>query len=325
MTRQVDDGYPPRMVPSVVVLTYNSGSSLSRCLEALAPQVEQLGGELFVVDNGSSDATREVARAAGFEALANPGNVGFAAGCNAAARHGSGEVLVFVNPDAVLDPGALAAIVDAAARPAVGPVGGRAHGADGTYDARSVHGPPTMGGALAFAVAFDKLVRNSRFDRSAGPSKLPATGPPCSVPAVSGAFIAVPRELWDRLGGFDERYFLYGEDIDLSVRSTALGWQPTFAPEAGYHHVGGTSSPDGTARDVWLYRGKVELYRRHLGPIAARIAVVALQVGVFVRGVPATLPLDARFRQATRWWRLFGRRRVWRTGFRDHVPGQVVA
>jgi N-acetylglucosaminyl-diphospho-decaprenol L-rhamnosyltransferase len=312
--------------PSVIVLTYNSSSTLAACLASLLPQIGTLGGQLLVADNGSTDATRELAASCGVDTIDNGGNVGFAAGCNLAARHATGEVLIFVNPDAVLEPGALEALCAAAGTPGLGPLGGRARLDDGSYDRRSAHGTPSLRGALSFAIAVDRVGRGRSWaDPEGGPLAIPADGSLRPVPAVSGAVTAVPRPLWDRLGGFDESYFLYGEDIDLSVRAARLGWKPTLVTGAGYRHTGGVSSGDGTARDVWLYRGKVELYRRHLPAWGARLAVAGLQVGVLLRGLPALVGTGGLADRARPWWMLFGRRREWRIGYRDHRPGQAVA
>lgn len=307
----------PRL--SVVVLTYQSGASLERCLASLQPQVDALGGELLVIDNDSADDTVEVARRAGIEAVPTGGNLGFAAGCNVGARHASGDLLVFVNPDSVVDDGCLAALVDAADEDGRwGPLGGRAHHPDGSYDRRSVLGRPSLRGAIAFASAIDMVFRGSAvLDPEHGPTELPASGPPVPVPAVSGALLAMPRPLWDRLGGFDECYFLYGEDVDLSLRATALGWQPVVVPEAGYVHVGGVSTSSISLRDILLYRGKVELYRRHLSPLAARIAIIALQVGTALRGAGVYIPVERIAARGRPWWELFRARRAWRQGYRD--------
>jgi N-acetylglucosaminyl-diphospho-decaprenol L-rhamnosyltransferase len=313
-----------RARPGVIVLTYRSATTIEACIRALRPQVEQVGGELLIVDNDSSDETVAIARGLGLRVLETGANLGFAGGCNLGAAAVEGDPIVLVNPDTVLDPGALPALVDAAVDGALGPLGGRAHHPDGTYDRRSVHGRPSLAGALLFASGLSTLGRGSRwFDPEHGPAFIPADGRLMSVPAISGALLVVPRALWDGLDGFDERFFLYGEDVDLSLRAAALGTQPTLVTAAGYGHLGRASSSDAGRAGVLLYRGKVELYRRHLGPIASRFAVAALQVGSLARGLPSALPLPALARRAEPWWDLFRRRRQWRAGYRDHTPGTV--
>jgi N-acetylglucosaminyl-diphospho-decaprenol L-rhamnosyltransferase len=311
---------------SVVVVTYNSSRTLRACLEALAPSVAALGGELVVVDNGSADGTVGIASEFPVEVVETGRNLGFAAGCNEGARHCSGELITFVNPDALVTPDALEALASTAREDArCGPLGGRAELPDGAYDPRSVMGGPSLRGALLFALGIDRLFRGSRrLDPEHGPAHLPVSRGSHAVPAVSGAFIAIPRALWDALEGFDERFFLYGEDVDLCLRAARLGWRPTLVARSAYRHVGGVSSSDNNARDRLLYRGKVELYRRHLARPGADIAVVALQLGVLLRGLPAILRLPRVAATARPWWALFRDRQVWRRGYRDHVPGEIL-
>lgn len=309
----------------VAVVTYNSEATLAACLDSVAPQVEALGGQLVVVDNGSRDASVEVARDRGATVIEAGRNLGFAAGCNLAMQDADGELLVTVNPDSELDPDCLAGLLAVhRATPDAGPIGGRARHPDGRYDDRGVLGLPRLRGALAFAVGLDAAFRGSRWlDPEHGPSALPEsdTGT-VPVEAVSGAVMGVPRELWERLGGLDERYFLYGEDVDLCLRAHQEGWQPVVALQAGYRHVGGMSADGSHLRRVLLHRGKVELYRHHLSPFRARVAVWALQVGAALRGAAAVGGRSLLARRAAPWRELFRARRTWRCGHGLHARGR---
>jgi N-acetylglucosaminyl-diphospho-decaprenol L-rhamnosyltransferase len=310
----------PRDLPSptVVVLTHASARTLPSCIDALRPQVAEVGGQLLVVDNASPDDTVAVAARLGVDVVATGGNLGFARGCNLAAESADGEVLILVNPDAVPDPGCLGALLSAVRDdPGAGPIGGRARFADGTYDPRCVLGRPCLRGALGFATGLSTLLPRRRLTAPEdGPPWLPADGGLIDVEVVSGALMAVPMGLWRVLGGFDERYFLYGEDVDLCLRAQALGWQPVVATRAGYSHVGGASSSTSRARDVWLHRGKAELYYRHLGPRSARLAVSALQAGAGLRGLAARAPRESIACRGRRWADLHADRALWRDGYR---------
>lgn len=306
---------------TVIVLTYNSASSIDDCLDALEPQVAALDGQLLIVDNDSGDDTVQRVVRRGHPVHQTGANLGFAAGCNAGAATTDAEVLVFVNPDTVLDPGCLQALLRPLDDPGGwGPVGGRARHADGSYDQRCVLGQPSLIGALAFALGLDAALRDSLiFGADHGPTHLVNDGRTVVVPAVSGALFAVPRGLWCTLEGFDERYFLYGEDVDLCRRAAAHGWRPAVATGAGYRHLGAVSSGGSPTRNVLLFRGKVELYRRHLRPPARAIATLALQFGVALRSLMALLPLPAPAERGRSWRALLARRTEWRRGFADHV------
>ena len=316
--------HPASLDVSVIVLTFNSADSLPACIASVRPQVDALGGEIVLVDNASTDATVAVARGLGLDPTCTGRNLGFAAGCNRGAREARGRVLVFVNPDAVLDDGCLDALVSEV-DDGIGPVGGRAHHGDGSYDPRCALGRPSAWGAAAFATGLSSLLRHhSRFDPENGPAHVPRAAPPRRVVAVSGALMAVPRTLWDRLDGFDERFFLYGEDVDLCLRASEHGWRPHLVPAAGYQHVGGGSSVGG-GRDVLLYRGKVELYRGVLSDRGLGAALLALQLGAFLRGVATRIPGAPSTPRTRRWWALFRHRAQWRGGYLHHrgPPWQV--
>jgi N-acetylglucosaminyl-diphospho-decaprenol L-rhamnosyltransferase len=320
---QIRPGRPP---VSAIVLTFRSASTLGDCIRSLEPQVTAVGGELVIVDNASPDDTVEVARNLGHEPVISSGNLGFAAGCNLGARHASGEVLLFVNPDAVLDAGCVQAVLDVmAATGDIGIVGGRAHMEEGAYDPRCVLGVPSLRGSLTFAFGLDTMFRHHPFlAPEQGPADLRVDRPFVTVPAVSGSLLAVARPAWKRLEGFDEQFFLYGEDVDLCLRAGSGGWRTVVATGAGYRHVGGVSSSPGL-RDILLYRGKVELYRRQLSPSTARVAVTALQAGTLLRCAVGVVAGPRHTDRAHRWRHLYRTRRAWREGHPGRGAETMVA
>lgn len=313
---QPDGRYRTRA--TVVVLAYNSEATLADCLATLVDQVADVGGELVVVDNASRDASAAIARDWGVEVVVSDSNLGFAGGCNLGASTGSGEVVVLVNPDSELDEGALAQLVATATEPQYGPVGGRAHHADGTFDRRCAMGRPRLLGALAFAIGLDTALRGpswgSWLDRERGPDELPVDAGPVPVDAVSGAVMAVARDLWDRLEGLDEHFFVYGEDVDFCIRAAERDRTTVVATGAGYHHVGGMATDASLTRRVLLHRGKVDLYRRHLRPPLGALAVWCLQAGALARGLPSLVPGAPGAERSRPWLELFRARKRWRGG-----------
>jgi GT2 family glycosyltransferase len=119
------------------------------------------------------------------------------------------------------------------------------------------------------------------------------------------------RDWWTRLGGFDERYFMYGEDVDLSMRARAAGGRVLITPDATVSHVVGASSsrPD---KLVLLLTGKVTLARTHFGRLRGPLAVLMLVVGTFLRG--RAWPTLTR-RPASAWSLAWERRREWIRGY----------
>lgn len=312
----------PAPAATIVVLAYNSADTLRACLKAIAPQATTIGAEVVVVDNASRDDSASVAREEGARVVTSSTNLGFAGGCNLGVRSTTGEVVVLVNPDTVFDPGALSKLVGVA-RNHGGPVGGRAHHGDGRFDARCAMGRPRLRGAVTFALGLSTLARaSSWFDPEAGPTDIPAGDGVMRVEAVSGAVLACTRDRWESLGGLDEDFFVYGEDVDMCVRAAGTGPGPVVAAGAGYEHVGGMASDATLHRRILLHRGKVELYRRHLAPPWGRVATTCLQAGCLLRGLPAVLPDNPATERARPWLDLFRARATWsagHTGARDAV------
>ena len=140
----------------------------------------------------------------------------------------------------------------------------------------------------------------------------------------SGCLLLTSRAVWNRLGGLDERFFMYGEDLDLSIRAAGLGCRPMITPDAVITHVlGGSSS--GVSRRVLTLRGKVTAIRKHWTPWRAGLGVTLLVVGTAARGYGAhavhRLSGGRRGMEALVWRTVFDDRRAWSTPFPAAVDG----
>jgi N-acetylglucosaminyl-diphospho-decaprenol L-rhamnosyltransferase len=208
---------------AVVVVTHHNADHLPTTLKLIREQLRP-DDELIVVDNASSDSSADVARAAAPDAtvIALDVNHGFGAGCRAAAAASSAPLLLFLNPDARLERGAL----DALRRP------GTQEPSWGAWQALVLlPGGATVntsGGVLhwlglAWAGQCDAPV--AAVASNAAP-----------VGFASGAAMVVRRAAWDQVGGFEPAYFMYGEDVDLSVRLRLAGWDLRVVPEALVEH-----------------------------------------------------------------------------------------
>ena len=209
---------------SVVIVNWNGGDALARCVESVAPDA-RAGCEVIVVDNASSDGSAGTARDAfPWLTLVDAGtNLGFAAGANLGADRARGELVVFVNPDAELAPGALASLAGALAEmPDAGIAGG------GLVDPSGRWQP----GAARFGAARD----TSCSTRRSGACRHGCARGRYVVDWVYGTFMAVRHDLFRRLGGFDPAYFLYGEDMDLCHRAAEIGARTIHVPGARATH-----------------------------------------------------------------------------------------
>jgi GT2 family glycosyltransferase len=214
---------------SVCVIAYNSGPTLATCLERLGAQSFR-DFEAIVIDNASPDPG-DAEIAAGFpwmRLVRNAENLGFAGAGNQAARLARGRWLVLLNPDAFAEPDWLAELAAAAARhPKVAAftsrqmIEGEPGMLDGLGDVMSITGIPYRGGYL---------------NRDDGQAVEGEVFSPC------GAAMMIDRALFLRLGGFDEDFFCYGEDVDLGYRLQLAGEPTLLVPTAVIHHVGSAST-----------------------------------------------------------------------------------
>jgi len=207
----------------VVVVTYHSAVALRRTLPALVAELEA-GDQLVVVDNASEDDTRSVVAhlAPGAEVIANPDNPGFAPAANQGVELLDTEIVLLLNPDAVPAPGFGRAI----RRPLAEDRGWAAwQGLVSAEDGRVVN---TSGGVVHFTgIAW------------AGQAGLPISAAPeraREVGFASGACLAVTREAWRRSGGFRDGFFMYCEDVDLSLRLRLAGERVGIEPSARVDH-----------------------------------------------------------------------------------------
>jgi N-acetylglucosaminyl-diphospho-decaprenol L-rhamnosyltransferase len=227
-------------VISAVIVSYNSADYLPDCLRSLRSEGVD---DIVVVDNASSDGSVEVVRAAdpAVSVVETGANLGFGSAANRGVAATAGEYVLILNPDTVVEPGTAKALSEALDRdPGLAVVGPRMENLDGTLYP-SVRRFPEM--AVAFGHAFLGLVwpanpatRRYRMldwdhDRQAA-----------DVDWVGGACMLVRRSAFDLIGGFDEAYFMYVEDVDLCWRLGQAGWRIGYEPSARVVHALGGSS-----------------------------------------------------------------------------------
>ncbi|HET8862029.1 MAG TPA: glycosyltransferase family 2 protein [Solirubrobacterales bacterium] len=207
---------------SVLIVAWNSREELARTLPALRPELGG-GDELIVVDNRSDDGTADVVAelAPSARIVRSAANLGFAAGCNAGAARARGDLLVVLNPDAAPRSG----FGEAIRRPWLERRGWAA------WQALVADGDGTTINSAGNPVHFTGIVWAGGHGQPIG------TAPPAGeVAALSGACLAIPRDAWEKLGGFPERFFLYHEDVDLSLRLRLAGGTLGIEPSAVVDH-----------------------------------------------------------------------------------------
>ena len=225
---------------SAVVVNYNSGPFLERCLGSLM-RAEGAPAEIIVVDNASTDGSEgRAGQHPPVRMIRNEENRGFAAAANQGVGLSTHPYVLLLNPDARMTGGSLEALVKMAEeRPRAGAIGPLVRNADGSLQpsARKV---PSIGEALGHAFV-GPFVPNNRWSRAYTMADWDRRSER-EVEWVSGSAMLIRREAFDQVGGFDEGYFMYVEDVDLCTRLRAAGWTVLFAPEAEVEHESGVSS-----------------------------------------------------------------------------------
>ncbi|HTO89823.1 MAG TPA: glycosyltransferase family 2 protein [Candidatus Sulfotelmatobacter sp.] len=246
---------------SVVLVTHESIAVLDDCLGHVIPELRSNGAELIVVDNDSRDGSgpRVAALWPPAALIRNSRNRGFAAACNQGAAAASGEWLVLLNPDVNVDAGALGELrATLLANSDAGFVAGRLRSPDGRFQA-SCRRFPTAGNLIQSRGSV-----LSRWRRTGVPYTLPDANHVVSVPAVACAFVMIRRALFQSLGGFDERFFLFMEDTDLSLRLERAGYRNLFVPEAGATHRWGQGARSGKwRRTLHHHHSMWKYFRKH--------------------------------------------------------------
>lgn len=268
----------------VIVVSYNSRRHLRGCVE---PLTHLDGVRVVVVDNDSRDGSLDSIRDLPVVAIAAGSNGGFAKGCNRGWREGSAPYALFLNPDARLAEGSLRRLVDVLERDGrAGLVGPKILDEDGALDFSQRYFP-TLRSRFAVALYLHHLFGEADWIDGVVHSR-ERYERPGTAEWISGACILARRSLLERLGGFDERFFMYCEDLDLCRRTWDLGLEVRFEPGAVATHVGGASAPK-PATVAILAESRVRYAKKHHGPlrIAADrlgLALVALSRVAVVRG-----------------------------------------
>ena len=277
---------------SVVMVVYMTGPALFESIGFVLS--EPRVGEFVIVDNGSprEDAERLKLLAETepkVKLLAGHGNVGFARACNMGAAAATGRKLLFLNPDAFLQPGCVEALEEALADCPVRPciVGARVMNADGTEQRGGRRGEVTPGTTL---VSFTRLSQRLPFLRRFEIHREfePQPGGPIELPTISGACFFMAREDFAAVGGFDGGFFLHVEDVDLCWRVRERGGRVLYQPSARIIHLGSTSQASPVAVEYWKGIGLARYFRKRAGGLRDRS--LAWVVGPLVIAVSVIRP-----------------------------------
>ncbi len=250
---------------SVCIVNWNTRKDLEEAIASVFASDPGLSLEIIVLDNASTDGSVQMMRARfpGVKLLESAENLGFARGYNRAAQAAAGRYLLVLNPDTVVQAGALRRLVEFLdSHPEAGAAGPRLLNADGSLQFSCRHFPTPLA-AILRNTFLGRLLPRNRFTRCYLMSDWDHTAIQ-SVDWVSGAAICIRREVWEQVGGFDERFFMYAEDIDWSLRAQQAGWKVYYVPEATIiHRIGRSSDQRPFPMVIEFHRSMARFYRKH--------------------------------------------------------------
>jgi hypothetical protein len=265
-------------VLSIVIVSYNTCELLRECLEALYRQLETIPSEVFVVDNTSRDGSAAMVETQfpNVHLIRSDVNLGFGAANNRAFKLAKGRYIVLLNSDAFLHDNALAISLQHMEQEHDVAVGGaRLVGRDGNWQPSACLFPSPLNDFLVLSGLAARFPRSrvfGRFDRTWANANEPA-----DVDWVPGAFSIIRREALERVGFFDEQFFLYYEEVDLCRRVKQAGYRVRYWPDIVVVHLGGESSKtidslafsqSGSQLILWRMRSAFLYYRKHHGALA---------------------------------------------------------
>jgi GT2 family glycosyltransferase len=269
---------------TVVIVSFNTRELLRECIESLQDGAGGVRFETVVVDNASRDGSADMVAAqfSDVQLIRSETNLGFARANNRGFEVARGRYIVLLNSDAFLKPGALALSVEHMEKnPMAGLGGARLVGRDGSWQPAARMFPSPLNDLLmmsGLAANYPTSQFFGRADRTwADPSEAAV------VDWVPGAYSIIRKDVLNRIGGFDQRFFLYYEEVDLCRRIRAAGYEIWYWPDVVTVHLGGESSrkvsglelsSSGSQLTLWRMRSELLYYRKHHGAFGAWSAML---------------------------------------------------
>jgi GT2 family glycosyltransferase len=279
----------PSGIVEVVIVNYNAGPLLSRCVEALLKSFQVRA--VVVTDNASIDRSLDAVRrlTSGGDRvvfLLNNANLGFGRACNIGYDLTQAPYVLFINPDCIAQPDSVERLINLLEQhPDMGMVGPLILNPDGSEQAGARRTTPTVGRAFIKAFGLSRLA--ARFSGGPGDFNLDSTvlpTEPTDVDAISGACMLVRRSAIEQVGLFDEGYFMHCEDLDWCMRFRLAGWRVVFVPDAVVMHEKGVSSRSRPIFVEWhKHRGMARYYRKFFTDRYPIVLMPIVLAGIWAR------------------------------------------
>ena len=283
---------------SVILLTRNTCQQTREAIESVLSSAVLITKEIHVIDNGSTDETSSVLPATFPEIRYKrmERNVGFARGVNLAGREASGDFLLLLNSDARLAPEALRLAVEwMRAEPGCGIAGAQLLHPDGKKQ-NSIANFPSLATEL-----LNKFLLRTLWPKRF-PGKEQEYAAPMEVESVIGAFFLVRREVWEKLGGMDERFFFFLEETDFCLRARQAGFATVHLPQVRvWHGQGQTAKRDLAAARIEYWRSRYAYFAKHRSVMVRIVLRCGLLLRLIVDSAVSGLLAAVTFGKSRRW------------------------
>ena len=249
------------MFLSVIIVNYKTPVLLENCIKSIISNPPSCDYEIIVADNNSCDGSESVSKYERVRYLALPENGGFSYANNRGLEQAKGDYILFLNPDTIINPNVLSKALNKASEDKIGCVGVRLETSDGTLDYACRRGFPTLKNSIFKFCGLDRIFKTKFFS---GYNLLYLDEHEnYPVDCVVGAFMMMKKSILNEIGGFDERFFMYGEDIDLCLRIHNAGYTNYYLGSQTIIHKKRASSKKSDIAKKAFYSSMWLYYEKH--------------------------------------------------------------
>jgi len=280
---------------SIIIVTYNSRTLIEHCLISVDKAITGINTEIIIVDNNSTDGSKEYlpSKFPGVKFIFNNENLGFSKACNQGSKISSGDYILFLNPDTILSGTCLTDCISFfKTHPDAGAVGVRMLDENGKFLKESKRGLPSPSASFYKLFGLTTIFPGSKTIAKYYQGHLPENeNNPVEV--LSGAFMMIKRPVFEKVNGFDETFFMYGEDIDLSLRISQMEYKNYYLGKISITHLKGGSTTY-NYKYIDDFYGAMKLFvKKHYNDKSTPYRLF-LQTGISIRKMLAILALPFR-------------------------------
>jgi GT2 family glycosyltransferase len=279
------------MVLSIIIVNYNTEKLLKGCLESVYASANGTPLDIWVVDNNSRDNSMPMVKSQfpSVQVLENPSNVGFSKANNMVISRSRSEYILLLNPDTLVMGDAIERMLTFMNKhPEVGIAGCKVLNRDGTLQLACRRSIPTPKAAffrlMGLSLLFPKSKTMAQYNMT-----YKSPDQTHEVDAVSGAFLMIRRKVVEDIGLLDERFFMYGEELDWCLRAKRAGWTVMYHPDAQIVHYKGESTKYNNRRASYeFYRAMYLFHKKHFARDCSPITNLLIYAGILAKAVFST-------------------------------------